>query len=242
MTEAPRNRRRRLAAVGLVAGLGVGGVAGVALGSPGLSGAQEETTTTVPDTPAAPDEGSHRPGDWIEETLAPLVEAGTITQAQADAVTKALVDARPEGGPGGPHGHGRMGVRLEAAAAALGMTEDELRTALRDGSSLAEVAAARKVDVQKVIDALVADATTRLDEKVSSGDLTQEEADQRKADLTERITAMVNGERPAGPGGPRGGHWHERGEGPGHRGDDGTDGTDDTTTTAPDAPTTTEAG
>ena len=240
MTEAPRNQRRRLAAVGVLAGLGVGGIAGVALGAPTLRGAQE-TTTTVPDAGPGVDEVRREPGEWIEETLAPLVEAGTITQEQANAVTKALVDARPKGGP---RGHGRMGVRLEAAATALGMTEDELRTALREGDSLAEIAAARGVDVQKVVDALVAEATARIDEKVAAGDLSETEADERKAALTERITAMVNGERPEPPEGagrgPRGGHWHERGEAPGVPGDDAPDSPDDTTTTTEDAPTTTE--
>jgi hypothetical protein len=61
------------------------------------------------------------------------------------------------------------------------------------------------VDAQTVIDALVAEASARLDEKVADGDLTQAEADERKADLEERITNLVNAERPEGgfrgPGG-----------------------------------------
>jgi hypothetical protein len=35
---------------------------------------------------------------------------------------------------------------------------------------------------------------------VSAGDLTQEQADAKSADVTERITAMVNGEAKFGPG------------------------------------------
>jgi len=57
--------------------------------------------------------------------------------------------------------------------------------------------------VQAVVDALVADATARLDEAVANGRLTQEEADEKKAELQERITARVNGEWPEGaPEGP----------------------------------------
>lgn len=105
-----------------------------------------------------------------------------------------LPDRGGPGGPGGPH-RGR-GPGLEAAAEAIGITTDELRTGLQDGSSIADVAAANDVDVQTVIDALVTEATTHLDEAVADGRLTEEEATERKADLEERITAHVNGERP----------------------------------------------
>jgi hypothetical protein len=111
-----------------------------------------------------------------------------------------LPDRGGRGGPGGPGGpHGGRGEGLEAAAEAIGITTDELRTALMDGSSLAEVAAANDVDVQTVIDALVAEANQHLDEAVQSGRLTEEEASKRAAELEARITARVNGERPEGP-------------------------------------------
>ena len=87
------------------------------------------------------------------------------------------------GGRGGPGGFGGRGPGLEAAADAIGISVDELRTALRDGSSLAEVAAANDVDVQTVIDALVAEATAHLDEAVENGRLTEAEAAERAADL-----------------------------------------------------------
>ena len=63
----------------------------------------------------------------------------------------------PDRGPGGP-GRGHFGAGLDAAAEAIGIESEELRTALRDGSTIAEVAEANGVDVQTVIDALVADA------------------------------------------------------------------------------------
>ena len=66
----------------------------------------------------------------------------------------------PERGPGGP-GRGHFGAGLDAAAEAIGIESEELRTALRDGSTIAEVAEANDVDVQTVIDALVADAEAR---------------------------------------------------------------------------------
>jgi hypothetical protein len=47
----------------------------------------------------------------------------------------------------------------------------------------------------------VADVSARIDQKVADGDLTQEEADEKKAELPARITALVNGERPQRPEG-----------------------------------------
>jgi polyhydroxyalkanoate synthesis regulator phasin len=148
------------------------------------------------------------------------VADGDLTQEEADERTANLVERVTDlvngelRGPGG-HGFGRgffLGANFDVAAEALGITEDELRDALRDGQTIAEVASAQGVDVQAVIDALVAEATTRIDEAVADGDLTQEEADERTADLVERVTELVNNGELRGPGfgpgfgsGPRGG-------------------------------------
>jgi hypothetical protein len=200
------NMKKRAAAAAMTAGLLGGGAAGLILGGTGVSGAQETTTTVeqqAGDT-ATSDAGRPDPSTHFSEAIAPLVEAGTITQAQADAVIAALADAGPpQGGRGGPGGHGRMGRGLDSAAEALGITADELRTALEGGQTIAQVAESKGVDVQTVIDAMLADLKAHLDEEVAAGEHTQEEADQKLADATERITDSVNngmperGERPA---------------------------------------------
>jgi hypothetical protein len=54
---------------------------------------------------------------------------------------------------------------------------------------------------------MVAEATARIDQKVQEGDLSADEANERKAELQERITRLVNEgppERGEGPRGPRG--------------------------------------
>jgi hypothetical protein len=181
-------RKNRLAAYGLAAGLLGGGVAGIAFGADGSAPASNRS-------------------QHLADTLAPLVSNGTITQAQADAVIAALEAAKPahdhRGGPGG--GPGRGPGNLEAAAGALGVTTDELRTALQGGQSLAEVAQSKGIDVEQVVNALVAELKAHLDEEVAAGEHTQAEADQELAGATERIRAFVNGEAPA-----PGGHGHGR--------------------------------
>jgi polyhydroxyalkanoate synthesis regulator phasin len=203
------------------------------------------STTTTPSTPATPATPKALP-DWMKSVLDSLVKAGTITQAQADAVTKAIQDARPamdRRGPGGGDRHGgfgRIGIALDAAAKALGIDLDELKTELQSGKTLAEIATAHKIDIQKVIDALTADAKAKLDEAVKNGRITQEQADSRLSEMTSRLQDLVNQPLP-GPGGP----WHRGGHGK----DDGTksdDGSKSTTpsTTAPSttAPSTTSPG
>lgn len=107
-----------------------------------------------------------------------------------------------DGDRGGRGHHARIRMMgLETAAEVIGISADDLRTALQDGSSVAEVAEANNVDVQKVIDALVADATARIDQAVANGRIDSARADEMKANLVERITAHVNGEDPGPPEG-----------------------------------------
>ena len=152
----------------------------------------------------------------MTEALAPLVAGGTITQAQADAVVEALQAAKPEGRHG--PGRGIVHASLDTAATALGVTSEELRAALREGKSVADVAGEQGVDVQVVIDALAAEAQERIATAVSEGRITQAQADERLATLTDDITKIVNGE----------GRGFGRGRGPG-RGGEGDDATTTTT-------------
>jgi hypothetical protein len=95
------------------------------------------------------------------------------------------------------------------------MTPAELKTALQGGQSIAALAKAKNVDPQKIVNDVVADATTRIDAAASSGKVTSDQATKMKAGLTARITAFVNGTgagRGHGPRGPFGGH--EGPEGP----------------------------
>ena len=86
-------------------------------------------------------------------------------------------------GDGRGHGGGRgLGqTELEAAAKVLGMTSDELSTALKDGKTLADLATAANVDVQDVQDAINAahaeEMRTQITQSVTDGTMTQEKAD-----------------------------------------------------------------
>src|SRR3954454_9792050 len=70
-----------------------------------------------------------------------------VTEATADIrahITDLVNNGRPE-----------RGEKLDAVTTALGMTPEELRTALESGKSIADVATDKGIDPQTVIDALV---------------------------------------------------------------------------------------
>ncbi|HEV8623946.1 MAG TPA: hypothetical protein VG034_05760 [Acidimicrobiia bacterium] len=187
--------------------------------APSTTSSDPGTTTTDPATPAtpAPAAGSAK-GDWAKSVLDGLVAKGTITPAQADEILAALNAARPAHGPGG-RGPGRGGFgKLDAAAQALGMSVEDLRSALEGGKTLAAVAKEKGIDVAKVVDALVAEFKAHLDQEVASGIHTQAEADQKLADARTRIEAFVNGTAPAGGPGGFGGPGGPHGHGPGFGG------------------------
>lgn len=141
--------------------------------------------------------------DALPERIADLVENG--------------VPARGDGegrGPGGRGGFGG-GPDVQVLTEVLDLTAEEIRTALRDGTTLSALAEQQGVEPQVVVDALVAEATERTAEAVESGRLTQEQADERLERLTERITAMVD----EGFQRPEGGRGFGRGFGRGPAGD-----------------------
>ena len=146
------------------------------------------------------------------------VTAGRLTADQANT-RKQQIDQRidqmvnqvmPQGGPrgfgrGGFEGRGPFGVGLDVAATAIGITPDQLRTEL-PGKSLAQVAQAHGKTANDVATALKNAANSRIDQEVTDGRLTADEANTRKQQIDQRIDQMVNMVMPQrGPGGPRGG-------------------------------------
>ena len=141
--------------------------------------------------------------DRIRDALSGLVDDGSISQEQADEVATTL----GESGIGDRgHGGGGRGLALATAAETLGLSEDDLRSALEaDDATLASVAADQGVAVEDLQAALVESAQARLDQAVADGRLTQEEADERAADLESRIADLVQSTDVGGPRGGRGG-------------------------------------
>jgi hypothetical protein len=133
---------------------------------------------------------------------------------------------------------------LDTAAKTIGVSEQDLRSALRDGKSVADVATEHGVAGEKVVDALVAEATAKLDQLHLPEGRTPPTADQIRNAITRAVNAKGLGFRggrgpgwmPGGPDGSPGGPDAMPG-GPGAPGSN--DGS--TTTTAPNPTTTAPA-
>jgi len=178
----PGRRSRSIVAAGVALGLVAGAGASLAAGWPFAAGASTRTTDATQDV-----EGHEgRPGGMMHEILQSLVDDGTLTQEQVDAIVEALQAAR-EDRLAGPMGYrdrdhrpgrdgrgmdarGRITKVLEAAAFFLGLDAQELRDELKSGKTLAEIAEANGKSRQELIDALVSvgidAATERLNEHI----------------------------------------------------------------------------
>ena len=101
-----------------------------------------------------------------------------------------------------PHAGARMKVRLRlrkllkgacrVVTDTIGIDRKTLRTELRSGKTLAEIATDHGSTPQAVIDALVAAANKKLDAAATAGKISPERAARIEARLPARITKLVN--------------------------------------------------
>ncbi len=178
---------KRSVAITAIAASTFGGVAaGAAFFTPVIAGAQDDA---VEAEQAAPERGER-----ISEALQVLVDDGTLTEAQRDAVVETLKNARPNRGefrePLGQRGPRVAGEIAEI----LGLEGNEIREALRNGSSIAELAEAQGIESADVVDAIVARAEERLDTAVENGRIDDTQAAEMLTRTAERAEDLVNGE------------------------------------------------
>ncbi|MCI0475428.1 MAG: phage protease [Anaerolineales bacterium] len=113
--------------------------------------------------------------DARKDALDQAVKQGLLTQTQADQMSK-LGQNRAAFAAGAT-------ARLDAAAKTLGMSVDDLKTALRT-KTLLTLAQEKKVDVAKLRTAIADAEKAAIDQAVKDGKLTQAQADELKAKIT----------------------------------------------------------
>jgi len=129
----------------------------------------------------------------VDETLDEAVDNGRLTQEQADKIKN--------------HDWGRAGKLVDtaknaltdifgAAASTLGMTTEELRTELKDGKSLADIAAEQNVGTDKLKADITAEIDEQLDKAVADGTITQERADAIAKKVAEHIDDVIDHDGP----------------------------------------------
>ena len=194
-------------------------------GSVGVAGAASKASQKVSVTKfssSVAGQAGAGPEQALATILKDLVTKGTLTQAQADAVTAAAAAAKAAhdanhamGGKGGPLGADRAAIET-LVSTTIGVDTATIKSRLQAGESLAQIAGAKK---DALIAALVADETKRIDAAVTAGKLTAAQATTLKANLVAHVTEEVNavgGKGPFGKGpkggkgghGGRGGHDH----------------------------------
>jgi transposase-like protein len=141
------------------------------------------------------------------------VTSANLQQAISQARTDVGLPANGQGfpfGPGGGHGGPRGGADLTTAAQAIGISADQLRQEL-PGKSLAQVAQAHGKNPTDVSNALKNAAHQRIDQAVSAGRLTADQANQQKTQVDQRIDQEINQVRQQGGPGGQGGQGGGRG-------------------------------
>ncbi len=194
------------------------------IGSVGISQASSKTKVVSSKTTRTSSNGIANPmakggghAANLAATLSALVAKGTITQAQADAITSASAAAETARRAAKDLNHAakeadRIALQ-ELISKTIGVDSATVRTRLAAGESLGAIAGAKKAEL---ISILVADHVKRIDAAVTAGKITAEQATTLKAGLTAHVTAEVD--RVGGPGmgkgkgdrgkGERGGRGH----------------------------------
>ncbi len=133
--------------------------------------------------------------DARKDAINQAVKQGLLTQAQADRLLQQLQNAAPgtvfdnlsRGQAVNALRDVATSVRnagLDAAAKTLGLSTNDLTTALRGGKTLLDVAREKNVDVSKLRTAIADAEKAAIDQAVKDGKLTQAQADSFKSRLT----------------------------------------------------------
>ena len=146
--------------------------------------------------------------------IASLVVGGALAQGTTASQAGQPPLANPPGR--GAPGAGGPADGMSDIAKLLGMTFDQIWAERVQGKTLADLAKAKGVDTQKLVDVLVTGQKTMLDQAVTDNRLTQAQADKWLAWYAQSAALQLT--EPYGPGfgmgGMRGGPGGMRGQGP----------------------------
>lgn len=137
--------------------------------------------------------------DAAKAAVAQSLKDGKLKQGQADKLNQ-RIDTMPLDQPPvpflphrkDPAPKGRLALEasklmLNAAANVLGIGPDDLMKELRDGMTLAQIAQQKGVDPDKLKKAMLDTVNARIDQAVKNGKLSQDQANELKARIAERL-------------------------------------------------------
>jgi hypothetical protein len=190
---------RRVVLAGTVAtSLLTGAAAGLLLGVPVTAHSGERLASTTPKvsiaatTTAAAAAAAPAISTPVQAAAtsapvaAPAIAPAAASTVHAIASGPASVNTRVAAATAG------TGGELAVVASALHMALSDLKSALADGQSLAQIATAAGVDPAKLIATVVNDATAKINAAVTLGTLARAQADKIMAMLPSLVTDVVN--------------------------------------------------
>ncbi len=126
--------------------------------------------------------------------------AGLLVMAAAIPVLAAGPNGLGGGSPsatvqpsyGNGHCQGLGAGINEAVTDLLGMTREQIQAERQAGKSLVQIADARGVTGEALIDAIMAGKQEAVQNMVAAGTITQDQADQRLEQMRERVESAVN--------------------------------------------------
>ncbi|MFA4885342.1 MAG: hypothetical protein WC601_06160 [Desulfotomaculaceae bacterium] len=136
--------------------------------------------------------------NWLAAAVAVALLGGVllvgIPTAKASAVGNQSNGQAGQGNRGGYGLHmgrnmGGMGTNM---AEFLGISQEDLSAARQAGQSLVQIAAEKGISEQQLLDYMLAQRVAQFDQLVADGKITQEQADQHKQFMTERVQENLN--------------------------------------------------
>jgi polyhydroxyalkanoate synthesis regulator phasin len=136
------------------------------------------------------------------QTVDERVADGTLTSDQAAKIKDRINNSQGTGlgalviGRHEMRERARLGI-VRASAQAIGIAPKDLVTELKDGKSIADVAAEHNVPLDAVKSQITDGAKARLDQAVQDGKITQEQEDRALQKLADNLDAILNHSRSA---------------------------------------------
>jgi uncharacterized protein YidB (DUF937 family) len=133
----------------------------------------------------------------IKKLVAGVALAGALTVGTAGVAAASDGSTTPTDPSAQAVKHPGLRLRVRRAAVkvvtdTLGVSRQDLRTALKGGQTLSQYATSLGKDPQSLVDALTKAVTTKLDQLVADGTIKQERADTVESKLPARIDKLMN--------------------------------------------------
>jgi hypothetical protein len=128
----------------------------------------------------------------IALALAAILTLAIGVTVFADAPGNGEVQEYCGGNTGWRGFNGNGGVISDTVSEFLGLTEEEIHDLRLEGYSLVEIAELEGIDINDLVEAIVAEKAEALEAKVADGTLTRERAEWMVQQMTERTIEAVN--------------------------------------------------